>query len=252
MGGLAHYFEEEGLATTQISLIRLHSEIIKPPRALWVPFELGRPLGAPGDAAFQRRVLLAALRLLEAPAGPVLEDYGEEAPEAPEADAGWACPVDLPRPGGELDRAQQLAAALRAEIEQLATWYDLAQKEHHRTTMGASGLGAREIGEFLAGFLDGGVPHNPRPEIELPWLIKLASEDLKAYYLEAATAKPGSAPLGSAPLADWFWGQTVAGRVHLELQKLFLQRPETEFQLLAKLLLVPVSQAHRSLLRTAK
>jgi len=63
-------------------LIRLHSEKIKPPRALWVPFELGRPLGIPNDPAFQRRILLATLQLFEAPSGPVLEDYPEDAPIA--------------------------------------------------------------------------------------------------------------------------------------------------------------------------
>ncbi|PPR23423.1 MAG: hypothetical protein CFH39_00667 [Alphaproteobacteria bacterium MarineAlpha10_Bin2] len=66
MGGLAHYLEEEGLATTQISLIRLHSEKTRPPRALWVPFELGRPFGPPNDVPFQRRVLMATLELLQA------------------------------------------------------------------------------------------------------------------------------------------------------------------------------------------
>ena len=40
MGGLGHYFESEGIASTQISLVRVHTENIKPPRALWVPFEL--------------------------------------------------------------------------------------------------------------------------------------------------------------------------------------------------------------------
>ena len=54
---MAHYIEEEGLATTQISLVRLHTEKIKPPRALWVPYELGRPLGQPNDPEFQKRVL---------------------------------------------------------------------------------------------------------------------------------------------------------------------------------------------------
>ena len=60
--------------------MREHTEAIHPPRALWVPFILGRPFGVPGDSAFQRRVLVAALRLLEAPAGPVLADYPEDAP----------------------------------------------------------------------------------------------------------------------------------------------------------------------------
>ena len=61
VGGLAHYFEDEGLSTTQISLIRVHTERIQPPRALWVPFDLGRPIGAPDNPDFQTRVVRAAL-----------------------------------------------------------------------------------------------------------------------------------------------------------------------------------------------
>ncbi len=57
MGGLAHYLEDEGIRTTQIALIRKHTEEIKPPRALAVSFELGRPLGAPNDPQFQIKVL---------------------------------------------------------------------------------------------------------------------------------------------------------------------------------------------------
>ena len=53
---------------------------MKPPRALWVPFELGRPLGVPNAPDFQQRVLLAALELIEADEGPILKDYTEEAP----------------------------------------------------------------------------------------------------------------------------------------------------------------------------
>jgi hypothetical protein len=59
------------LATTQISLIKEHTLQVKPPRALWVPFELGRPLGVPNDAAWQTRVLQSALELIEVPEGPV-------------------------------------------------------------------------------------------------------------------------------------------------------------------------------------
>ena len=87
MGGLAHYLEEEGISTTHISLIREHTERIKPPRALWVPFELGRPLGVPGDAAWQTRVLRAVLELLEASSAPVLVDFPDEAPVASEEPA---------------------------------------------------------------------------------------------------------------------------------------------------------------------
>ena len=64
MGALGRWLEEEGIATTQISLVREHTAAISPPRALWVSFIMGRPLGVPGDPAFQRCVLLAALRLI--------------------------------------------------------------------------------------------------------------------------------------------------------------------------------------------
>ena len=52
------------MATASISLIREQSEAVKPPRALWVPFALGRPLGAADDAEFQKRVMRAALGML--------------------------------------------------------------------------------------------------------------------------------------------------------------------------------------------
>ena len=45
MSGLAKYFEEEGLATTLIALVRGQAEAVAPPRALWVSFPLGRPFG---------------------------------------------------------------------------------------------------------------------------------------------------------------------------------------------------------------
>jgi len=77
VGGLAHYLEDEGIPTTQISLIREHTLQISPPRALWVPFELGNPLGAPGEPELQTRVLRAVLGLLERETGPVLEDWEE-------------------------------------------------------------------------------------------------------------------------------------------------------------------------------
>ena len=57
MGALGRFVESGGIATTGISLVREHSERMRPPRALWVPYPLGRPFGVPGDAAFQSAVL---------------------------------------------------------------------------------------------------------------------------------------------------------------------------------------------------
>lgn len=70
--------ERQGISTVCIQLLREAAERVRPPRALLVPFRHGYPLGAPNDAAGQRAVIEAALRLLEAPAltPPVLVEYG--------------------------------------------------------------------------------------------------------------------------------------------------------------------------------
>jgi len=118
---LAHFLEEEGLPTTQISLIRLHTEKTKPPRALWVSFEFGRPFGIPNDPAFQKRVLLAALALLVAPGGPVLEDFPESAPPAEEITT-LACPVNFAQDEFDTCENEQLCAALKREMVSLRPW----------------------------------------------------------------------------------------------------------------------------------
>ena len=68
-------------------------EKTRPPRGLWTPFQLGRPLGARRDAVFQRRVLLQALGLLERGDGPViLEDFPDDPPNWSDT-PGWQPPV---------------------------------------------------------------------------------------------------------------------------------------------------------------
>lgn len=74
--------EREGMATVSISLLREVTEAICPPRALFVPFPLGYPLGAPNDESQQHRVIAQALALLERTDPPVLEEYKEEASES--------------------------------------------------------------------------------------------------------------------------------------------------------------------------
>ena len=109
MSALGHYLEEEGIPTVAISLIRAQTEKTKPPRALWVPFELGRPFGPPSNAAFQKRVILAALRLLERERGPVIiEDFPEDYPgERP--DPTWRPPFAKP----DLEAPRQRGSPLR-------------------------------------------------------------------------------------------------------------------------------------------
>jgi len=232
--------EDEGVATTGISLVREHTEGFRPPRFLWVPFELGRPFGAPDDPAFQMRVVKAALGLLESDNGPVLlEDFPDDAPDTAGDGGEWVCPVNLPPIPEE---RTDLEAAIIAEIGQLAPWYDLAFRTRGRTTVGASGLAMEDAARFAVGFFEG-KRDNPLPLVSLAEALKLACEDIKAWYLEAATAKPGAA--SSRVLADWFWGETIAGRVFLDLHTIFAASDDREMQALAQIAFLPRSQRHR-------
>ena len=242
VGGLAHYVEEEGVATTQISLIRLHTEVIKPPRALWVTFDLGRPLGVPNDAGFQKQVLLSALKLFEESTGPVLRDFPGEAPANRAADVVWACPVNLARKKIDLSDADALRAAFKRESVELRSWYDLALKKNQRTTVGVSGLEFNQIVEFIGAFIDG-VPANPRDDISLAFLLNFAVDDLKAYYYEAATAQPGNVSPTAEELDGWFWGETFAAKVLLAVKDRCSQKDDKMMQMLGKILLVPMSQS---------
>ncbi len=233
MGALGHYLEAEGIATTQISLVREHTAAINPPRALWVPFILGRPFGVPGDAAFQMRVLKAALHLLTIKAGPALVDYMEEAPApAVEDTAGMVCPVSFG--SGE---ATDLPSRFGREVEELAQWYDLAVQRRGRTTVGLSGLTPVDAARFVVSFLGDAPAPVFREGLSAGDALKLATEDLRAYYFEAAGAQPG-APR-AADVQHWFWHDTAGGRVFAELQKAGLASSDESVRQLAKRSLIP-------------
>ena len=68
--------ESAGIPSVSILLLKEVAQQVKPPRALWVPFPMGYPLGEPRRPELQERVLLAALDLLTRHStGPILEDY---------------------------------------------------------------------------------------------------------------------------------------------------------------------------------
>ncbi len=245
MGVLAHYFEGEGLSTTQVSLIREHTERIRPPRALWVPFPLGRPFGVPNNPAFQHWVLKAALDLLDEPRGPVLKDFPEDAPgqkSFQEAEQeGYACPIPIHRAVVDDGSAEQdLPKALIEEIAQLAPWHDLSVTRRKRTTVGASGLKIEDAGRYVAGFLREIPKQSPRPELTVGELLKLACEDLRAYYFEAAAARPGT----STPhqISQWFWDDTVAGKVFRALKPICRKSDDYMLRAMGNYLLVPRNQ----------
>lgn len=237
MSGLGHILEQEGLPSVQISLVREHSEKMRAARALWVPFILGRPLGVPHDPAFQKRVLRAALRLLQAPSGPVIKDFPEDAPAGGDM-TETVCPVSF----GGLDEDAGIAERLRREVQQLRVWYDLGHQRRGRTTYGVSGLEIEMVAAYLAAVAEGEKPESPRPELSLDRMLKLACDDLKAFYYEAFMAQPGQAT--PEDLDAWFWQESEAGALVVALWRMCRVASESSLQRLARVL-VPHAQLKR-------
>ena len=64
MGLIQSVIEKSGIPTVSVTVCKELTEKVRPPRALFVDRPFGYPLGAPEDAAFQTRIILAALSLL--------------------------------------------------------------------------------------------------------------------------------------------------------------------------------------------
>lgn len=205
-----------------------------------MPFELGRPLGIPGDAAFQKRVLRACLTLLENDSGPVIEDFTEEAPLVGGDDGSASCPINFARPQQQLEGSEAIAASLHEEVSRLTPWYDRHVNAEGRTSFGSSTLSIEDIVVAVSSMFDGHTPAGPVPGISLAEGLRLAVEDLKAFYTEAMMAQPGTSP--NDALIHWFWNNTAAGRILLDMKEICLQSGDEELQLFSNVFLVPRSQ----------
>jgi len=198
---LAHVLEAAGLATVSLISVRPVAVRLPPPRALYCEFPLGRPLGKPGDAAFQHDVLRRAFALLERPAGPVLEDH----PDIIESDdTPLSCALP-PRHDPSLPAAVDEARALRAA-------YDRTLAARGVTSVGRV-MDADAVPEALAAlhriaegadWQEAGLGGDP---------VSIA-HDIRSYYEEAAIALADGPPAGGQTEA-WFYEQTAAGRTLL-------------------------------------
>lgn len=219
MSALAHYIEDAGVPTTLIALIKEHAEAMRPPRALWTTFELGRPVGAPEDADFQKRVIRAALDLLERPSGPVFEGFPDDAPaDSGNAadDEGWACPVSFAPP--KSDAPETHSEAMKREIGQLRPWHESWKRDRGGSGVGLIDAEIDVIADFIGGFADTGDLAPPTTDAPPPDVLKLAISDLMTFYQEAANAQPGKAG-GSQAITEWFWTGTAAGKALLAVRE---------------------------------
>jgi len=208
---LARVFEEAGLTTVAIALVREHAERVRPPRALWVPFYFGYTMGKPDDPDFQHQVLAAALDTLDAESGPVLADYPEDAgpiglPQASEVTASANGDADKPVDSRPLDAA--------GEITALRGYYERWQEQRGRTAVGVTGIPQRRfrgIIRFLEAYAqsdDADMEERPA-DVSVPQFVRYCADDLKAFCYEARMAQRPSD--SEADVHTWFWGETAVG-----------------------------------------
>lgn len=208
------------------------------PRFLWVPFELGRPFGAPNEPGFQRRVLCSALELLEREDGPVvLEDFPDDAPAAApseDEEASWACPIAFQPPAEE---HPELVTATLEEMERLAPWHELYALRRGGAAPGASGLAREQVTRLLGELADGAEAPEVETEDPIQEWLRLGCDDLRTWYLEAAQGQPGRG--SPTELRDWFWRDTAAARLIGSAATALLTHANPILQFLAGRALVP-------------
>ena len=245
MGALAHYLETRGIPTTQISLIREHTQTIQPPRALWVPFALGRPLGLPGDPGFQQQVLQAALALLEAPKGPVLADFPHDVPikadTARDSLEQPACPVSFAGPATHETETEKLLAAFKQELSEFRSWYDIGLEKR-----GYSSVVYFPPDAVLQVFIDflSDTPMTLEENMSSPAsALRFAAQDLKAIYFESVMFRPDMVLPEDAAFTRWFWQKTASGALFKAVKEKCSASDDKAMKMTGEMLLVPLGQS---------
>ena len=206
---LARALEAEGIATTSISMVREHTEKVKPPRALFVPFPFGHAFGRPGDAALQHRVLAAALELFAAPAGPVLRDFPDEAEPGDAPPAPVQASAIAPAAGLSDDAVTETKSTCGPHEQWMAS-------SGGRTAFGLAGLPAArfdDVVRFLQRFAageDADMDERPR-DLPLPDFIRYCADDLKTLHIEGRLVATPEA--GGDEIARWFWSRTATAQL---------------------------------------
>lgn len=203
---LARVFEEAGITTLTIAMVREHAEKVKAPRVLFVPFPFGYALGKPNDPQLQHRVIGAAIDLLQRERGPVLADFPEE--EAPKALVQASAVPHVTRESKQ-DPAD--------EVTTLRAFYERWLEDHNgRTAVGLCGIPQRRwrgVVRFLESYSRGedADMHERPADLPVPQFIRYCVDDLKAFYYEARmTQRPN---VSESELHRWFWGETAMAQL---------------------------------------
>ena len=191
------------MATVALGSQRNQIERTAPPRGLWCDFPLGRPLGRPGDAEFQHRVLHHAFSLLDAPRTDIRRVRRGDRRRRRRGHRLHAAATPRPRPAPCLDEANGLRPA-----------YDRALARFGNRAGTGRVVDADGIPAAIEAFIriaDG----TPWKEAGLPGIPARVAQDVRGYYELAALGLSDHAPAAWSG-TRWFFDHTRTGDLVLQ------------------------------------
>ena len=106
-----------------------------------------------------------------------------------------------------------------------------------RTTVGLAGVDIEQAGAYLAAYAADEKAERPRAGMAPASLMRFCADDVKAFYLEAAGSGEGTP--SSRQMTDWFWSETVAGKVIKDIFRGSAESPDKQRQVLGIKSIVP-------------
>jgi hypothetical protein len=136
--------------------------------------------------------------------------------------------------GPAINLAPSATDTLAAEIDRLAVWYDRAVAATAAPRWASRDWTCRRPGSWWRRRWRGRCRPHSRSK---------AIDDLKAYYLEAASAFPD--PGSSRTRKAWLWDETILAKSLLALQPKLAASPDRHHQILGNLTMIPATERHR-------
>ena len=152
----------------------------------------------------------------------------------------WACPVNFTPANKDEGDQEKLISAFRYEIAELRSWYDLGLEKSGRTAV--SNFEPDSASGLLGGYILGDPPDIPGVDLPLAVALRLAAQDLKAFYFEAAISRPDADLPESTEFNRWFWNETAAGRVLKVVKERCLKEKDAALRMTGAMLLIPLEQ----------
>ncbi len=130
----------------------------------------------------------------------------------------------------------QSGTSVSDECSALKSFYQRQCVSNSRTAVGISGISINDAANLIDEVIAGSPPRRMHDDISPIVSLRLAMDDLKAYYMESALAN--GAP-SSQQLQNWFWFDTTLGQQIRQLRIRFMENENSKLAALGERFSVP-------------